>query len=229
MAIGISFFGLSLLLFLLILTLFLFSSCFFVLFHSRVFGKTHYYENQQYRPKWEKQNCFSEKKQKNKNCFSAGMKNTAQGSIQRLTAPLNASRVLVANTVYGRSFDHSTFEPGPAGNILEIGTFYSATHWYFKLQWMSCRTLVDICFFIVFHSCCSMGKVFGKTLVHEFPISYSHTEWHLLFPTVQLRVHNENPARFGRNTYVLVNPSTKRNSYSHTEWYLLFSRNEIIY
>ena len=25
------------------------------------------------------------------------------------------------------------------------------------------------------------ARVFGKTLVHEFPISYSHTEWYLLF------------------------------------------------
>ena len=33
-----------------------------------------------------------------------------------------------------------------------------------------------VCFFILFHSCCSNAQVFGKTLVHEFPISYSHSE-----------------------------------------------------
>ena len=46
-----------------------------------------------------------------------------------------------------------------------------------------------VCFFILFHSCCSHAQVFGKTLVHEFSISYSHSEWYLLFPTVQLQVH----------------------------------------
>ena len=38
-----------------------------------------------------------------------------------------------------------------------------------------------ICFFILFHSCCFHARVFGKTLVHEFPISCSHNEWYLLF------------------------------------------------
>ena len=38
-----------------------------------------------------------------------------------------------------------------------------------------------VCFFVLFDSCCSHARVFGKTLVHEFPISYSHTEWYLLF------------------------------------------------
>ena len=36
-------------------------------------------------------------------------------------------------------------------------------------------------FFILFHSCCTHEQVIGKTLFHEFPISYSHTEWYLLF------------------------------------------------
>ena len=38
-----------------------------------------------------------------------------------------------------------------------------------------------VSFFILFHSCCSHALVFGKTLVHEFPISYSHTEFYLVF------------------------------------------------
>ena len=37
-----------------------------------------------------------------------------------------------------------------------------------------------ICFFVLFHSCCSHARVFGKILVHEFPVSYSHTEYYLL-------------------------------------------------
>ena len=36
-------------------------------------------------------------------------------------------------------------------------------------------------FFILFHSCCSHAAGFHKTLVHEFPITYSHTEWYLCF------------------------------------------------
>ena len=42
-----------------------------------------------------------------------------------------------------------------------------------------------VCFFILFHSCCSYARVFGKTLLHEFPVSYSHTEWYLLFRSVK--------------------------------------------
>ena len=34
-----------------------------------------------------------------------------------------------------------------------------------------------LCFFAIFHSYCSHLPVFGKTLVHEFHIFYSHTEW----------------------------------------------------
>ena len=36
-------------------------------------------------------------------------------------------------------------------------------------------------FFVLFSSCCFHAQVFGKTLVHEFRISYCHTEWFLLF------------------------------------------------
>ena len=35
-----------------------------------------------------------------------------------------------------------------------------------------CLLTVFICFFILFilfHSCCSLERVFGKTLLHEFP------------------------------------------------------------
>ena len=36
--------------------------------------------------------------------------------------------------------------------------------------------LVFFSFSVLFHSCCSHAQVFGKTLLHEFLISYSHTE-----------------------------------------------------
>ena len=37
------------------------------------------------------------------------------------------------------------------------------------------------CFFVLFHFCCSDAQVFGTILVHEFDISYCHTEWYLIF------------------------------------------------
>ena len=37
-----------------------------------------------------------------------------------------------------------------------------------------------LCFIILFQSCCSHAQVFGKTLMHEFSIFYSPTEWNLL-------------------------------------------------
>ena len=40
---------------------------------------------------------------------------------------------------------------------------------------------IFVCLFVLFRSCCSHACVFGKTLVHEFPMSYSHTEWYLHF------------------------------------------------
>ena len=47
-----------------------------------------------------------------------------------------------------------------------------------------------VCFIILFHSCCSHARVFGKTLLHEFHISYSHIEWYLFFFfEVQLQVY----------------------------------------
>ena len=44
--------------------------------------------------------------------------------------------------------------------------------------------LLDFCPFILivlFQSCCSLAQVFGRTLVHEFLFSYSHSGWNLLF------------------------------------------------
>ena len=37
-----------------------------------------------------------------------------------------------------------------------------------------------LCFIVLLQSCCSHARVCGKTLLHEFPIFYSHTEWNLL-------------------------------------------------
>ena len=48
-----------------------------------------------------------------------------------------------------------------------------------------------LCLIFLFQSCCSHAQVFGKTLVHEFPIFYSHTECNLLssFTNTLLRWH----------------------------------------
>ena len=40
---------------------------------------------------------------------------------------------------------------------------------------------IFIFFFILFDYCCSHARVFGETPVHEFPISYSNTEWYFIF------------------------------------------------
>ena len=39
---------------------------------------------------------------------------------------------------------------------------------------------VFVCLIVLFYSCCSHVWVFGKTLLYEFPVSYSHTEWYFL-------------------------------------------------
>ena len=41
---------------------------------------------------------------------------------------------------------------------------------------------VILCFPVLFHFCCSHAQVFGKTIVHEFHISYSNPELYLLSP-----------------------------------------------
>ena len=46
-----------------------------------------------------------------------------------------------------------------------------------------------VCFFILFHSCFSHSRVFGKTLLHEF-ISVTIFNGTCFFPTVQLQAHN---------------------------------------
>ena len=60
------------------------------------------------------------------------------------------------------------------------------TSFFFRARFTSFHThayllTFFICCFILFDSCCSHARVFGKTLLHEFFISYSHTEWYLPF------------------------------------------------
>ena len=57
--------------------------------------------------------------------------------------------------------------------------FFFSCPLYFFPQSFSLLTFF-LCFIALFQSCCSHAQVFGKTLVHEFLIFYSHTEWDLL-------------------------------------------------
>ena len=62
---------------------------------------------------------------------------------------------------------------------------YAVGTYFFRARFASFHTHASlltffVCFFILFRSCCSHARVFGKTHVHEFPMSYSHTEWYLL-------------------------------------------------
>ena len=54
---------------------------------------------------------------------------------------------------------------------------------YFLISILSPLALLTffVCFFVLFHSCCSHAQVFGITPVHEFLYSCSHTEWYFLF------------------------------------------------
>ena len=50
--------------------------------------------------------------------------------------------------------------------------------------------------FILIHSFSYHARVFGKTLVHEFPISYSHAEWYLIFSrNDMIEMVEESPVR----------------------------------
>ena len=61
--------------------------------------------------------------------------------------------------------------------------FADGTSFLFRARFTSFHTHLSLLtfflsFFVLFHSCCSHARVFGKTLVHEFLISYNHTEWY---------------------------------------------------
>ena len=67
-----------------------------------------------------------------------------------------------------------------------------------------------LCFSVLFQSCCSHVQVFGKILVHEFPIFYSHTE--SLNGTCSLRA----PILFCGDVPALKNETTnKQTSLNH--------------
>ena len=63
--------------------------------------------------------------------------------------------------------------------IGRLGFFCSCPLCFFPCSRLS--SYLFVCLFVIYRFCCSHARVFGKTLVHEFPMSYSHTEWYLPF------------------------------------------------
>ena len=78
-------------------------------------------------------------------------------------------------------------------NVSLILFFYSAMlggkrliFFFFRARFTSFHTRSYLltfyfCFFVLFHSCCSRARVFGKTLVSEFHVSNNHTELYFHF------------------------------------------------
>ena len=62
-----------------------------------------------------------------------------------------------------------------------------------------------VCFIILFGSCCSHARVFGKTLWMSSPFPIAILNGTCFFPTVQLQVHNVYLERKTRNSCALVN------------------------
>ena len=76
----------------------------------------------------------------------------------------------------GRSYPW--WSVGPSYSLGRRDLFFiSCKLCFFPYSRLSCF----FCFFVLFHSCCSHARLFGKTLVNEYHISYIHTEWYLFF------------------------------------------------
>ena len=72
--------------------------------------------------------------------------------------------------------------PGGGWPELQLGCrdfFYRGAFTSFHTHFS--RHAFYFCSCVLFHSCCSYARVFGRTLVHEFLISYCHTEQCLFF------------------------------------------------
>ena len=73
--------------------------------------------------------------------------------------------------------------------------FFISRRLYFFLTDASLLTFF-VGLFILFNFYCSHARVLGKTLVHEFPISYCHTEWYLIFSrNDMIELVEESPVR----------------------------------
>ena len=61
--------------------------------------------------------------------------------------------------------------------IVMLSGFFSCPLYFFQYSIIFLPSVS----FVLCHSCCSHAIVFGKTLVHEFQISFVPAEWYLIF------------------------------------------------
>ena len=93
------------------------------------------------------------------------------------------------------------------------GLFFLCSLYFFPYSRLSSCRLRLSC--ILFQSCCSHARVLGKILLHEFPISYSHTESYLLFSRNDLiEMVEESPAKNDNNNNMNVQRRTCRQLFS---------------
>ena len=101
----------------------------------------------------------------------------------------------------GRSNPGGTVCIGPSYNLGRRVFFYFIPSLLF---FMIIFLLTFFCYFVLFTSWRYHTRVFGKTLLHEFHISYRHTEWSSFLQQCTTIAEREFGAR-GRNTDALVN------------------------
>ena len=65
-----------------------------------------------------------------------------------------------------------------------------------------CFFKLSFCVFLLFHSCCSHARVFGKTLLHEFRISNCHTECMVIH---SIAIHSRRSEKFRNWSSVKLN------------------------
>ena len=110
----------------------------------------------------------------------------------------------------GRKFIHCFGAQQPRR---KMGMSYSLGFWalIFRARINSFHArpslLIFFSLFVLFHSFCSHSQVFGNTLVHEFPISYSHTKYGTRF----FRHCNYSIRCESTNTDALVNQQFQTN------------------
>ena len=77
--------------------------------------------------------------------------------------------------------------------IFSLGADRYRRDFFFRASLTSFHTHASLLTFFVgfsflFHSCCSHARVFAKTLLPEFHISHSHTEWYLIIFTTRVDI-----------------------------------------
>ena len=89
--------------------------------------------------------------------------------------------------------------------------YFSFLHCFFPYSGRSSH-LRRLFLYLISFFYAPMRECLGKHSCMSFPFPITILKGTYFFPTVRLQVHNENPARYGRNTEALVNLNTKLNS-----------------